>query len=67
MLATKSYPITRIDKGQRLELEDIVTREYSLELCIGKKPFARLLCSPDSLPVLITGYLFGEEIGRAHV
>ncbi|MDD2221172.1 MAG: formate dehydrogenase accessory sulfurtransferase FdhD [Clostridia bacterium] len=62
MLATKSYPITRIDKGQRLELEDIVTREYSLELCIGKKPFARLLCSPDSLPVLITGYLFGEGI-----
>jgi len=62
MSAIKSYSIIRIDKGRRLELEDLVTCEYSLELIIGEKPFARLLCSPDSLPVLITGHLFGEGI-----
>ena len=56
----KDIEITKYDGGEARRTTDIVVEEYPLTLFIEGKEFVTLLCSPEDLEYLVTGFLLSE-------
>ncbi len=57
---TREITLTRYDRGQIEEVDDIVVREYPLTIYLNDEEMVTLLCSPKSLNYLTLGFLLSE-------
>lgn len=61
MKQTTACKISKIEDYNRIDnLEDIIVREYPLSIFLNGKKLATLLCSPENLKALVTGFLRTE-------
>lgn len=61
---TESFEITKIKENKRQTVEDMVVREIPLTLIIDDTELVTLLCCPNDLEDLVTGFLFTSGIIR---
>jgi len=54
----ESFKITKIKENRRQAVEDIVIREIPLTVIVDDMELVTLLCCPDDLEDLVTGFLF---------
>lgn len=54
--------VLRIDRGEKKNIQDVVTEEISLTVYLNGKELLTLLCSPDSLKELSTGFLYSSGL-----
>ncbi|NLM43492.1 MAG: formate dehydrogenase accessory sulfurtransferase FdhD [Clostridiales bacterium] len=62
MELTRQVMLTRYDRGDIEEVEDIVVIEYPLTIYLNDEELVTLLCSPASLEFLVIGFLLSESI-----
>lgn len=62
MELTRQVILTRYDRGNIEEIEDIVVTEYPLTIYLNDEELVTLLCSPASLEFLVIGFLLSESI-----
>lgn len=62
MELTRQVILTRYDRGNIEEIEDIVVTEYPLTIYLNDEELVTLLCSPGSLEFLVIGFLLSESI-----
>ena len=58
----EKFTIIRIINNKKETLQDFVTEEISLTIAINNKEITTLLCTPENINDLITGYLFTSGI-----
>ncbi len=58
----KKIKILKIKNNKKEPVQDLVTEEISLTITISRKEITTLLCSPDNINDLVTGYLFSSGI-----
>lgn len=59
---TRKVYITRYKQGEKVEIEDQVIIEKSLNIFINNEYYSTLMCTPPNLVELTTGFLFSEGI-----
>lgn len=62
MELTRQVIVTRYDRGNIEEKEDLVVREYPLTIYLNDEELVTLLCSPAGLDYLTMGFLLSEGI-----
>lgn len=62
MELTRQVIVTRYDRGNVEEKEDLVVREYPLTIYLNDEELVTLLCSPAGLDYLTMGFLLSEGI-----
>ena len=56
--AYRQVMLTRYDRGDIEEVEDIVVIEYPLTIYLNDEELVTLLCSPASLEFLVIGFFY---------
>ena len=54
--------VLRIDRSEKKNIQDVVTEEIPLTVYLNGKELLTLLCSPDSLKELSTGFLYSSGL-----
>jgi len=52
--------LTKIDKGEKEEISDLVAREVSFSILLNEKKIATLQCTPDNYKCLGIGFLYSS-------
>ncbi len=60
----KKFQIIKIKNNTKETIKDNVTEEVSLTIGINAKEITILLCTPDNINDLVTGYLYTSEINQ---
>ena len=60
----KNVMVKKYNDGVIEEVEDVILREFLLDININSKPIVKLLCIEKDLQELVTGYLITENIVR---
>lgn len=63
-LVLKRKPIIKYDGSSRLEVEDIIANEFPLTIQIDGEEFATMVCTPEHVEELVTGFLASEGVIR---
>ena len=58
----KNVMVKKYNDGVIEEVEDVILREFLLDININSKPIVKLLCIEKDLQELVTGYLITENI-----
>ncbi len=56
------FKITKLDKGEFIEVEDSVIREFPLRIHVNGDELVTLVCTPEYMDELVVGYLFSEGL-----
>ena len=56
------FPILRVTREGKKDIEDIVTQELPLTIILNHRELVTLLCSPAELEFLAIGFLFSEGL-----
>ena len=56
------FPILRVTREGKKDIEDIVTQELPLTIILNHRELVTLLCSPTDLKYLAIGFLFSEGL-----
>ncbi len=56
------FPILRITKEDKSNIEAVVAREFPLTIILNNQELVTLLCSPQDLKYLAIGFLFSEGL-----
>ncbi len=56
------FPIQRVTRGGKQDVEDIVTKELPLTIILNNQELVTLLCSPTDLNYLAIGFLASEGL-----
>jgi len=59
---TRNIPVSRITKGSRNNIEDLVARELPITIILNNREMVTLPCSPKDLDHLAIGYLVSEGL-----
>jgi FdhD protein len=62
MNTSTDLKMVRYEKGEKINKDDTVISEYSLNICVNGTIIVRLICTPLSLKPMVIGYLFSEGI-----
>ncbi len=56
------FPVLRLTEEGRINIEDVVAREFPLTIILNNQELVTLLCSPTDLKYLAIGFLFSEGL-----
>ena len=62
MDSVERFPVQRVTKESRNDIEDIVTKELPLTIILNNIELTTLLCSPPDLKYLAVGFLVSEGL-----
>ena len=62
MDSVERFPVQRVTKESRNDIEDIVTKELPLTIILNNIELTTLLCSPTDLKYLAVGFLVSEGL-----